>query len=218
VLLKSHKLYTWEMESIEGRFRVARLQVLLEQARAGGPGDEVGVIEDATGIVELVGAGNYAYGGTAGGNLVVLSGAPWVTATTVSPGPFATGDTVPLTITSDTAGDVTVRVGGTLTAPGPLPVPQPGGLPRGMGLGLRYRYRRGPGHPQSILGLGPGRGSGESERPQAPLLQSHPWCHDRSVGSGAPIDGGSQCDGPGMGCSPALPQPGCLGNLPEWRP
>jgi HD-GYP domain-containing protein (c-di-GMP phosphodiesterase class II) len=40
VLLKSHKLYTWEMESIEGRFRVARLQVLLEQARAGGPGDE----------------------------------------------------------------------------------------------------------------------------------------------------------------------------------
>jgi predicted RNA-binding protein with TRAM domain len=65
-----------------------------------------------------VGAGNYAYGGTTGGNLVVLSGAPWVTATTVSPGPFATGDTVPLTITSDTAGDVTVRVGGTLTAPG----------------------------------------------------------------------------------------------------
>lgn len=40
VLLKSHKLYTWEMESIEGRFRVARLQVLLEQARAGGPGEE----------------------------------------------------------------------------------------------------------------------------------------------------------------------------------
>ena len=87
---------------------------------AGGPGDEVGVIDGATGIVELVGAGNYAYGGTTGGNLVVLSGAPWVTATTVSPGPFATGDTVPLTLTSDTAGDVTVRVGGTLTAPGSI--------------------------------------------------------------------------------------------------
>ncbi len=87
---------------------------------AGGPGDEVGVIDGATGIVELVGAGNYAYGGTSGGNLVVLSGAPWVTATTAEDGPFATGDTVPLSVTSDTAGDVTVRVGGTLTAPGSI--------------------------------------------------------------------------------------------------
>lgn len=34
VLLKSHKLYAWEMDSIEGRFRVARLQVLLEDAHA----------------------------------------------------------------------------------------------------------------------------------------------------------------------------------------
>ncbi len=85
-----------------------------------GPGDELGVIDGATGIVELVGAGNYAYGGTTGGNLVVLSGAPWVTATTVAPGPFANGDTVPLTVTSDTAGEVVVRVGGTITAPGSI--------------------------------------------------------------------------------------------------
>ena len=55
VLLKSHKLYTWELESIEGRFRVARLQVLLEHARAGGPEAEASLrLEHLDGDLHLV--------------------------------------------------------------------------------------------------------------------------------------------------------------------
>ena len=85
---------------------------------AGSPGSETGTIAGAGLLQELVGAGAWAYGGTSDGALLVLGDAPWVRAMTDAEGPFDTGSRVPITLTSDRAGDWELRVGGTLSAPG----------------------------------------------------------------------------------------------------
>lgn len=87
-------------------------------AFSGTPGEDLGTVEGAGLLRELVGAGDLAYGGTSVGELLVLSAAPWVEASSSLTTSVDTGATVPLTVRADLDSSYEVRLGGTLGTPG----------------------------------------------------------------------------------------------------
>ncbi len=86
----------------------------------GGTISEVGPIEGAANLRELVVIDGYALGITDDGNALVLTDRPWVTVESVSPAEAVDGEEVTVQFTSDMAGDYEVYAGGTAADPGEL--------------------------------------------------------------------------------------------------